>query len=161
MQNVPPMGIRNWLAIMGSCVAGGATSDHVRLSYSRSGAQSSTLCLWTGKAYDMTRIIEAIVDENTFEEYKKDYGKTIVCGLARVDGWAIGIVANQREVVKQKKQKEDLSKMADGRIVTGFMVEPISEQWWIIKDGANGKAQWLIRFVPKFYFYDWQTVMEL
>src|SRR5690606_27955187 len=51
------------------------------------------------KPYNMLDILKAIVDEGSLEEYKKDYGKTIVCALARVDGWAVGIVANQREIV--------------------------------------------------------------
>src|SRR5690606_16347203 len=55
------------------------------------------------KPYNMLDILKAIVDEGTLEEYKKDYGKTLVCALARVDGWAVGIVANQREIVKAKK----------------------------------------------------------
>jgi acetyl-CoA carboxylase carboxyltransferase component len=56
-----------------------------------------------GKPYDVVEIIERIVDESIFDQYKEDYGKTIVCGYARVDGWAVGIVANQRLVVKAKK----------------------------------------------------------
>jgi acetyl-CoA carboxylase carboxyltransferase component len=56
-----------------------------------------------GKPYDMVGIIERIVDNSTFEQFKEDYGKTIVCGYGRVDGWAVGIVANQRLVVKARK----------------------------------------------------------
>ncbi|RYF82664.1 MAG: acyl-CoA carboxylase subunit beta, partial [Chitinophagaceae bacterium] len=55
------------------------------------------------KPYDMLEIIERIVDNSEFDEYKQDYGKTIVCGYARIDGWAVGIVANQRKIVKSKK----------------------------------------------------------
>lgn len=55
------------------------------------------------KPYNMLGILKAIVDDGSLEEYKKDYGKTIICALARVDGWAVGIVANQREIVKAKK----------------------------------------------------------
>src|SRR5690606_33900427 len=54
------------------------------------------------KSYDMMEIILRLVDNSEFEEYKALYGKTIICGLGRVDGWAVGIVANQREVVKTK-----------------------------------------------------------
>src|SRR5260221_5526159 len=60
------------------------------------------------KPYDITEIIECIVDENSFDQFKEDYGKTIVCGYARVDGWAVGIVANQRLIVKNKKGEMQL-----------------------------------------------------
>jgi len=56
-----------------------------------------------GKPYDMLEVIERIVDDSEFEQFKEDYGKTIICGYGRVDGWAVGIVANQRLVVKAKK----------------------------------------------------------
>lgn len=56
-----------------------------------------------GKPYDVVDIIERIVDNSSFEQFKEDYGKTIVCGYGRIDGWAVGIVANQRLVVKAKK----------------------------------------------------------
>lgn len=57
------------------------------------------------KPYDMLEIIKRLVDNSEFDEYKALYGKTIVCGFARVDGWAVGIVANQRKVVKIKRAK--------------------------------------------------------
>lgn len=56
-----------------------------------------------GKPYDVMEVIERIVDDSEFEQFKEDYGKTIVCGYGRIDGWAVGIVANQRLVVKAKK----------------------------------------------------------
>jgi acetyl-CoA carboxylase carboxyltransferase component len=56
-----------------------------------------------GKPYDMLQIIERIVDDSVLEQFKEDYGKTIICGYGRIDGWAVGIVANQRLVVKAKK----------------------------------------------------------
>lgn len=56
-----------------------------------------------GKPYDVMDVIERIVDDSEFEQFKEDYGKTIVCGYGRIDGWAVGIVANQRLVVKAKK----------------------------------------------------------
>lgn len=56
-----------------------------------------------GKPYDMRDVIERIVDNSEFDEFKQDYGKTILCGYARIDGWAVGIVANQRKIVKNKK----------------------------------------------------------
>lgn len=56
-----------------------------------------------GKPYDVLDIIERIVDDSAFEQFKEDYGKTIVCGYGRIDGWAVGIVANQRLMVKARK----------------------------------------------------------
>jgi acetyl-CoA carboxylase carboxyltransferase component len=55
------------------------------------------------KPYDMQEIIELLVDNGEFDQFKKDYGKTILCGYARIEGWAVGIVANQRLVSKSKK----------------------------------------------------------
>lgn len=112
------------------------------------------------KPYDMVDIIERIVDNSEFEQYKQDYGKTIVCGYARVDGWAVGIVANQRKIVKSKKGEMQMGGViyndsADKAArfilncnqkkiplvflqdVTGFMVGSRSEHAGIIKDGAK------------------------
>src|SRR5665213_3145057 len=55
------------------------------------------------KPYDMHDIIDRLVDDSDFEEYKAEFGKSILCGVARIDGWAVGIVANQRKIVKSKK----------------------------------------------------------
>ncbi len=55
------------------------------------------------KQFDMRDIIERLVDDSKFDEYKELYGQSIICAYARVDGWAVGIVANQRKVVKSKK----------------------------------------------------------
>ncbi len=113
-----------------------------------------------GKPYDMLEIIERIVDDSEFVQYKEDYGKTILCGYARVDGWAVGIVANQRTLVKSKKGEMQLGGViyndsADKAArfimncnqkkiplvflqdVTGFMVGSRSEHSGIIKDGAK------------------------
>jgi acetyl-CoA carboxylase carboxyltransferase component len=112
------------------------------------------------KPYDMLGIIERIVDVSDFDQFKKEYGKTILCGYARIDGWAAGIVANQRLVVKTKKGEmqlggvlyNDSSDKAARFIlncnqkkiplvflqdVTGFMVGSRSEHAGIIKDGAK------------------------
>lgn len=112
------------------------------------------------KPYNMVDIIERIVDDSAFEQFKEDYGKTILCGYARIDGWAVGIVANQRTVVKTKKGEiqlggviyNDSSDKAARFImncnqkkipliflqdVTGFMVGSRSEHAGIIKDGAK------------------------
>lgn len=114
----------------------------------------------TTKPYDMVEVIERIVDNSEFDQYKEDYGKTILCGYARIDGWAVGIVANQRKIVKTKKGEMQMGGViyndsADKaarfimncnqkRIplvflqdVTGFMVGSRSEHAGIIKDGAK------------------------
>jgi acetyl-CoA carboxylase carboxyltransferase component len=112
------------------------------------------------KAYDMLDIIERLVDNSEFDQFKQDYGKTILCGYARIDGWAVGIVANQRKMMKSKKGEMQMGGViyndsADKAArfimncnqkkipliflqdVTGFMVGSRSEQAGIIKDGAK------------------------
>lgn len=125
------------------------------------------------KPYEMRDIISCIVDEGAFDEYKAGYGQSIVCGLARVDGWAVGIVANQRKVVKSKKGElqfggviySDSADKATRFImncnqkkiplvflqdVTGFMVGSRSEHGGIIKDGAKMVNAVANSVVPKF-----------
>ncbi len=125
------------------------------------------------KPYEMRDIIERLVDDSEFEEYKKLYGQSIVCGLARIEGWAVGIIANQRKVVKSKKGEmqfggviySDSADKASRFImncnqkkiplvflqdVTGFMVGSRSEQGGIIKDGAKMVNAMANSVVPKF-----------
>ena len=125
------------------------------------------------KQYEMMEIIDRLVDESDFEEYKEGYGQSILCGLARVDGWAVGIVANQRKVVKSKKGEMQFggviySDSADkaARFImncnqkkipllflqdaTGFMVGSRSEHGGIIKDGAKLVNAMANSVVPKF-----------
>ncbi|MBU6120839.1 acyl-CoA carboxylase subunit beta [Hymenobacter siberiensis] len=125
------------------------------------------------KPYDMMDIINRLVDNSEFEPYKPDYGQTLLCGLARIDGWAVGIVANQRKIVKSKKTGMQMggviySDSADKaarfimncnqkRIplvflhdVSGFMVGSQSEQGGIIKDGAKMVNAMANSVVPKF-----------
>lgn len=125
------------------------------------------------KQYDMTEVIKRLVDKSEFEEYKEGYGKSILCGLARIDGWAVGIVANQRMVVKTKKGEMQFggviySDSADKAArfimncnqkkiplvflqdVTGFMVGSKSEHGGIIKDGAKLVNAMSNSVVPKF-----------
>jgi 3-methylcrotonyl-CoA carboxylase beta subunit len=113
-----------------------------------------------GKTYDMLQIIERIVDNSEFDQFKEDYGKSILCGYARIDGWSVGIVANQRLVFKNKKGEMQMGGViyndsADKAArfilncnqkkiplvflqdVTGFMVGSRSEHSGIIKDGAK------------------------
>jgi acetyl-CoA carboxylase carboxyltransferase component len=112
------------------------------------------------KPYDMLDIIERITDDSDFDQYKRDYGQTILCGYARIEGWAVGIVANQRKIIKTKKGEMQMGGViyndsADKAArfimncnqkniplvflqdVTGFMVGTRSEHSGIIKDGAK------------------------
>jgi 3-methylcrotonyl-CoA carboxylase beta subunit len=125
------------------------------------------------KPYEMLDIIHRLVDDSDFEEYKKLYGQSIICGLGRIDGWAVGIVANQRKVVKSKKGEMQFggviySDSADKATrfimncnqkkiplvflqdVTGFMVGSRSEHGGIIKDGAKMVNAVANSVVPKF-----------
>ena len=125
------------------------------------------------KPFRTLDIIERLVDHSEFDQYKEGYGKTILCGYARIDGWAVGIVANNREVIKNKKGEMQFggviySDSADKaarfiancnqkRIplvflqdVSGFMVGSRSEQGGIIKDGAKIVNAMSNSVVPKF-----------
>lgn len=123
--------------------------------------------------YDMYEIIKRLVDNSAFDEYKGDYGKTLITAYARIDGWAVGIVANQRKVVKNAKGEMQFggaiySDSADKATrfiancnqkkiplvfvqdVTGFMVGSKSEHGGIIKDGAKMLNAMANSVVPKF-----------
>lgn len=112
------------------------------------------------KAYDMYEILECIIDEDSFTEFKDGYGQTVITGYARIDGWSVGIVANQRKITKTKKGEMQIggviySDSADKAArfimncnqkkipiiffqdVTGFMIGKRSEHGGIIKDGAK------------------------
>ncbi len=125
-----------------------------------------------GKPYDITDIIERITDNSEFEQFKEDYGKTLVCGYGRIDGWAVGIVANQRKIVKSRKGEMQMGGViyndsADKAArfilncnqkkipliflqdVTGFMVGSRSEHAGIIKDGAKMVNAVANSIVPK------------
>jgi 3-methylcrotonyl-CoA carboxylase beta subunit len=125
------------------------------------------------KPYDTYEIIKRLVDDSEFTEYKADYGKSIVCAYARLEGWSVGIVANQRQMVKSKKDGlqfggviySDSADKASRFImncnqknipllflqdVTGFMVGSRSEHGGIIKDGAKMVNAMSNSVVPKF-----------
>jgi 3-methylcrotonyl-CoA carboxylase beta subunit len=125
------------------------------------------------KPYSMQRILEALVDDSKLTYYKEGYGKTIICAYARIDGWSVGIVANNREVVKSAKGEMQFggviySDSADKAArfimncnqkkiplvfihdVTGFMVGSRSEHGGIIKDGAKMVNAVANSTVPKF-----------
>lgn len=126
-----------------------------------------------GKPYDSLEIIKRLVDDSAFDEYKALYGKTLLCGTARIDGWAVGIVANQRKIVKTKKGEMQMggviySDAADKAArfimncnqrkipllfiqdVSGFMVGSKAEHGGIIKDGAKMVNAMANSTVPKF-----------
>jgi len=128
--------------------------------------------------YDMYEVIKRLVDNSEFDEYKAGYGQTIITAYARIDGWAVGIVANQRQIVKTKGAKTKPSEMQFGGViyndsadkatrfiancnqkkipllflqdVTGFMVGSKSEHGGIIKDGAKMVNAVSNSVVPKF-----------
>ena len=123
--------------------------------------------------YDMYEIIKRLIDNSEFDEYKPDYGKTIITAYTRIDGWAVGIIANQRKVVKNAKGEMQFggaiySDSADKATrfiancnqkkiplvfiqdVTGFMVGSKSEHGGIIKDGAKMVNAVSNSVVPKF-----------
>jgi acetyl-CoA carboxylase carboxyltransferase component len=125
------------------------------------------------RPYDMLEIINRLVDAPGIQQFKEEYGKTIICGYARIDGWSVGIVANQRTIVKTKKGEVQLGGViyndsADKSArfimncnqkkipllflqdVTGFMVGTRSEQSGIIKDGAKMVNAVANTVVPKF-----------
>lgn len=125
------------------------------------------------KPYQTKEIIECLVDDSEFTEYKADYGKSIITAYARIDGWSVGIVANQREMVKSKKSGMQIGGViytdsADKAArfimncnqkniplvflqdVTGFMVGSRSEHAGIIKDGAKMVNAMSNSVVPKF-----------
>jgi len=125
------------------------------------------------KPYDMRHLLECVIDADSYTEYKKGYGQSILCGYARIEGWSVGIVANQRTLVKSKKGEMQFggviySDSADKAArfimncnqknipllfvqdVTGFMVGSRSEQGGIIKDGAKMVNAMSNSVVPKF-----------
>ena len=125
------------------------------------------------KPYDTLAILKRLVDDSKLTEYKKGYGKTIICAYARIDGWSVGIVANNRKVVKSAKGEmqfggviySDSADKASRFImncnqkkiplvflhdVTGFMVGKRSEHGGIIKDGAKMVNAVSNSTVPKF-----------
>lgn len=121
----------------------------------------------------MLEVIAGLVDGGELDEYKKDYGKTLICGTARIEGWAVGVIANQRKVVKTAKGEMQMggviySDSADKAArfimncnqrkiplvflqdVSGFMVGSKAEHGGIIKDGAKMVNAMANSVVPKF-----------
>lgn len=127
----------------------------------------------SSKTYDSRAVLECLVDDSELVEYKAGYGQTIITAYARIDGWAVGIVANNRQVVKSAKGELQFggviySDSADKAArfimncnqkkiplvflhdVTGFMVGTRSEHGGIIKDGAKMVNAVSNSTVPKF-----------
>lgn len=125
------------------------------------------------KPYNMLDIILRMVDDSDFKEYKEGYGKTIITGYGRIDGWAVGIIANNRQLIKSKsgemqfggviysdsadKSSRFIANCNQKKIplvflqdVTGFMVGSRSEHGGIIKDGAKMVNAMSNSVVPKF-----------
>ncbi|MBS4073141.1 MAG: acyl-CoA carboxylase subunit beta [Algoriphagus sp.] len=125
------------------------------------------------KPYDMHEILSGLIDEGSLDEYKKEYGKTLICGTARIHGWVVGIVANQRKIVKTANGEMQMggviySDSADKAArfimncnqrniplvfiqdVSGFMVGSKAEHGGIIKDGAKMVNAMANSVVPKF-----------
>lgn len=125
------------------------------------------------KPYDTREMIKCLVDNSEFDEYKALYGKTLICATARIDGWAVGIIANQRQVVKTKKGEMQMGGVIYGdsadktarfimncnqrkipllfiQDVSGFMVGSKAEHGGIIKDGAKMVNAMANSTVPKF-----------
>ena len=123
--------------------------------------------------YDTYQIIDCLVDQGSVEEYKADYGKTMITAFARINGWAVGIVANQRKMVKNKQGETQFGGVIYGdaadkstrfiancnqrkipliflQDVTGFMVGSKAEHNGIIKDGAKMVNAMANSVVPKF-----------
>ena len=125
------------------------------------------------KPYSGRDLIASLVDGSEFSEFKESYGQTLLCGYARIDGWSVGVIANNREVVKSGKGEMQFggviySDSADKAArfimicnqkkiplvflhdVSGFMVGSRSEQGGIIKDGAKMVNVMANSIVPKF-----------
>jgi acetyl-CoA carboxylase carboxyltransferase component len=157
-------------------------SDNQTLKLNRSSSQKpklkmedfyGTFPFLRSSNYNVKNILNFFIDNGDFTEYKANYGKTIVCGYARIDGWSVGIVANQRKVVKTSKSEmqfggviySDSASKASRFImncnqkkiplvffqdVSGFMVGSRSEHGGIIKDGAKMVNAMANSVVPKF-----------
>ncbi|MEI9944555.1 MAG: acyl-CoA carboxylase subunit beta [Chitinophagaceae bacterium] len=153
-------GQKSQMGHMGQNAGTSTSGNGPSTSLSPSNNASTTLSTGNDASTSLSAGRNASTSLSTFEQYKEDYGKTIVCGYARIDGWAVGIVANQRKIVKSKKGEMQMGGViyndsADKAArfilncnqkkiplvflqdVTGFMVGSRSEHAGIIKDGAK------------------------
>jgi acetyl-CoA carboxylase carboxyltransferase component len=152
--------IRYYISLLGDTQKAGFNRDNPQAPENKPEEIYSILPEDITKPYDMYEVIKRITDESRFEEYKPNYGMTIITGYARIDGWSVGIVANQRSIIKNKKGEVQFggviySESADKgarfimncnqrkipilflQDVTGFMVGSRAEHGGIIKDGAK------------------------
>ncbi|MAU26093.1 MAG: methylcrotonoyl-CoA carboxylase [Muricauda sp.] len=165
--------IKNIVSKMGSADKAGFNRDTAKPPKENAQDIYGLLPASRSDQYDMLEIIKRLVDDSEFKQYKEGYGKSILTGYARIDGWAVGIVANQRKVVKTAKGEMQFggviySDSADKATrfiancnqkkiplvflqdVTGFMVGSKSEHGGIIKDGAKMVNAVSNSVVPKF-----------
>lgn len=165
--------IKKILGKMGEFPTAGFNRETPRSPSKDPGEIFGLLPVSRSEPYDMLELIERLVDDSAFEQYKEGYGQTLLTGYARIDGWAVGIVANQRKVVKTKlgemqfggviysdsadKATRFIANCNQKRIplvflqdVTGFMVGSRSEHGGIIKDGAKMVNAVSNSVVPKF-----------
>ncbi|UJH67138.1 acyl-CoA carboxylase subunit beta [Allomuricauda sp. SCSIO 65647] len=165
--------IKNIVGKMGNADNAGFNRDGARLPKENPKDIHGLLPISRSDQYDMLEIIKRLVDDSAFKQYKEGYGKTLLTGYARIDGWAVGIIANQRKVVKTTKGEMQFggviySDSADKATrfiancnqkkiplvflqdVTGFMVGSKSEHGGIIKDGAKMVNAVSNSVVPKF-----------
>lgn len=165
--------IKNIVSKMGSADKAGFNRDAAKPPKENAQDIYGLLPASRSDQYDMLEIIKRLVDDSEFKQYKEGYGKSILTGYARIDGWAVGIVANQRKVVKTAKGEMQFggviySDSADKATrfiancnqkkiplvflqdVTGFMVGSKSEHGGIIKDGAKMVNAVSNSVVPKF-----------
>lgn len=152
--------VKRIISKLGKPQTAGFNRTEPALPLKNNGEIYGIMSVGNSKPYDMVDIINCIADKGSFDEFKEEYGKTIVCGYGRIDGWAVGFVANQRLIVKSKKGEMQLGGViyndsADKAArfimncnqkkiplvflqdVTGFMVGSRSEHSGIIKDGAK------------------------
>ncbi len=165
--------IRNIMKSLGSTEKAGFDRIESALPKEKPGNIFGIMPAARSEQYDTYEIIKCLTDNSEYEEYKADYGKSIICATARIDGWSVGIVANQRKLVKSGKGEMQFggviySDSADKATrfiancnqrkiplvflqdVTGFMVGSKSEHGGIIKDGAKMVNAVANSVVPKF-----------
>lgn len=165
--------IRDIIDKMGAPELAGFNRSEPKLPLHKSDELYGTLPFDRAKPYDTKEILNRLVDDSKFTEYKAGFGKSIICGYARIDGWSVGIIMNQRKIVKTKKGEmhfggviynDSADKSArfimncnQKKIplvfihdVTGFMVGSRSEHAGIIKDGAKMVNAMANSVVPKF-----------
>ena len=165
--------IRSIVDKIGSFPKAGFKRSEIRVPENEKDKIYSILPKKITQPYDSYELIDTLVDHNSIDEYKKEYGQTIITCYAKIDGWSIGIVANQRNMVKNKNGEMQFGGVIYGdaankatrfiancnqknipliflQDVTGFMVGSKAEHAGIIKDGAKMVNAVANSVVPKF-----------